>query len=420
MMVKKAIVLNFFLMSVILLSCKKDSAPHVETLRLSPALPFPTHTKYVGEYIQPSSYSQFQLDSHVRVFYTGWVAEYLKNTCVEDEYFVASSTGNATVSEAHGYGMLIMCYMAGYETNAKTYFDGLYKYFKSHPSSINPYLMDWEQINCADSTDDDDSASDGDIDIAFALLLAHSQWGSDGTINYLAEAKNVVKAIMQDDINHQTWTVLLGDWCDSGESNFYYGTRSSDFITSHFKTFARATSNNDWNAVADKCYELTDYFQTNYSSVSGLMPDFIVNTNTTAVPSGADYLEGIYDGNYYYNACRFPLRIGVDYLTSGDARAKKAVNKINNWLITASKNNVDKISSGYYLNGTALYDWHDASFIGPFAVGAMLNTTQQDWMDAVYEELLITDPIGDGDYYSHTLKLLSMIIISGNYWNPNI
>jgi endo-1,4-beta-D-glucanase Y len=44
--------------------------------------------------------------------------------------------------------------------------------------------MDWQQVSCKDSpSTDDDAASDGDIDIAFSLLLAHKQWGSEGIIN---------------------------------------------------------------------------------------------------------------------------------------------------------------------------------------------------------------------------------------------
>ena len=32
------------------------------------------------------------------------------------------------------------------------------------------------------------SATDGDFDIVYALMLAHDQWGSDGFINYVTGA----------------------------------------------------------------------------------------------------------------------------------------------------------------------------------------------------------------------------------------
>jgi endo-1,4-beta-D-glucanase Y len=48
-----------------------------------------------------------------------------------------------TVSEAHGYGMILAVLMAGYDDKAKEYFDGMYWYYKAHPSEITPYLMAW-------------------------------------------------------------------------------------------------------------------------------------------------------------------------------------------------------------------------------------------------------------------------------------
>jgi endo-1,4-beta-D-glucanase Y len=375
----------------------------------------------MGIHIKPNVYSQSELDDQTSTFYSEWKDEYFKTDCKKGEFYIYSGNDANTISEAHGYGMMIMCFMAGYENRAKGCFDGLFNYYKSHPSNINNHLMDWQQLSCDDSPDsDDDAASDGDIDIAFSLLLAHEQWGSDGEINYLAEAITIINAIMQDEINPQTWTVKLGDWCSSDDPACYYGTRSSDFITSHFRAFLLASDNSDWNLVIDKCYNLISIIQSGHSVSSGLLPDFIINTNATPIPAGQNYLEDIYDGDYYYNACRFPWRIGTDYLISGDNRAKTALNKINSWLLSSTSGNINSISNGYRLNGTPLYNWNDATFIGPFTVGAMADISNQSWLNKLYEELITNNDLQDGDYYSNTLKLLSMIVISGNYWNPDI
>ncbi len=383
--------------------------------------PFPNHTAYSGSHIKPDNYTQAELDSQAESFYDEWKAAYLKNDCGNsNEYYVFSGGGAINVSEAQGYGMMIEAYFAGYDPNAQTYFDGLYHFFKAHPSYINNNLMDWQQITCNDSaSSDDDSASDGDIDIAFALLLADAQWGSNGSINYLAEAQTVIAAIMQDEINPNTWTVKLGDWSDAGNPGYYYGTRSSDFITDHFRSFFCASGDSSWLKVVDTCYALVADMQTNYSPSTGLIPDFITDVNTTPAPAGPNYLEGPYDGDYYYNACRVPWRLGTDYLLHGELRAKTAVNNINNWLVGATGANVGNISNGYILDGTAIYNWNDATFIGPFAVGAMADVGQQAWLNDLYTELVVNNPLSGGDYYSNTLKLLSMIVLSGNYWTPS-
>lgn len=393
-----------------LLSCNKQEDSIINKK------PFPSHTTYSGNYIKPNNYTQTDLDNQTQEFYDQWKNTYLKNDCNKNEYYIKYQDDKKTVSEAHGYGMMIMCLMAGYEKDAKQYFDGLFNYYKSHPSNINNYLMDWQQITCNDnSSDDDNSASDGDIDIAFSLLMADKQWGSAGEINYLSEAKNIIAAIMNDDINHSTWTVKLGDWSNSDEPNYYFGTRISDFITDHFKAFAIISNNSDWNTVVDKCYSL---IEENQDTLTGLVPDFIINTNSTSSPANQNYLESIYDGDYYYNVCRFPWRIGTDYLISGDNRAKMAVNKLNSWLRNSTNGNVSQISNGYFLDGTPIYDWNDATFLGPFCVGAMADVNNQEWLNNLYNELIQNNDLSDGDYYSNTLKLLSLITISGNYWNP--
>jgi len=386
----------------------------------TPLHPFPNHTNYTPTHIKPTNYTQIQLDNHTSSFYDQWKNYYLKNDCGNsDEYYIYSGNTSKNVSEAQGYGMMITAFMAGYDTNAQLYFDGLYHFYKSHPSNINLNLMDWQQITCNDSpSNDDDSASDGDIDIAFSLLLANRQWGSQGTINYLLEATQIIEAIMASDINHAVWSVKLGDWANSGDSQYYYGTRSSDFIMDHFRAFYCQTQNTNWNQVINTCYNLLTNIQVNYSPNTGLLPDFIIHLNSNSRPAGANYLEGNHDGEYYYNACRTPWRIALDYLLNNELIAKNSINTINTWLRTSTNGNTNQISNGYKLNGEALYNWNDASFIGPFTVAAMCDINHQDWLNNLYNELL-SNTIASGDYYSNTIKLLSLISISGNYWVPN-
>ncbi len=93
------------------------------------------------------------LSSDTTTYYSDWKETYLrKNPYVknEDQYYVfygereyaeAHTTVEVTVSEAHGYGMLIAALMSDYDKNAKEIFDGMYRYYLAHPSSIGPHLM---------------------------------------------------------------------------------------------------------------------------------------------------------------------------------------------------------------------------------------------------------------------------------------
>ncbi len=383
--------------------------------------PFPQHTSY-HTHIKPDQYTQDQLDSQVRSYYDAWKAKYLINGCEADQYYVFFDRGNTvTVSEAMGYGMMIVPLMAGYDPDAKTIFNGLFRYFKAHPSHITPHLMAWKQITGCVNSDGPDSASDGDIDIAFGLLLAHAQWGSDGNINYFQEALLVINDLMGDDaakgdINQNYYTVKLGDWVDGG--SYMQGTRTSDFIVDHFRAFECAVHDTGWNSVVDECYNLVEQMQTNYSPETGLLPDFIVDVDANAKPAPANYLEGDLDGDYSYNACRDPWRLASDYLVFGDERARNAVLKIDQWLLQSTGGSTNNIHAGYYLDGSVAASWSDNSFTAPFTVGAMLDTANQEWLNKLYARILLANT-ANGGYYDNTLRLLSMITISGNYWVPS-
>ena len=377
--------------------------------------PFPQHVMYAEGHIKPDNYTQVQLDEEVKTFYDYWKANFVDPSCENGRYFVKFAELE-NVSEGLGYGMMIVAYLAGYDSDAKNIFDGMYHFYKDFPSQNNPKLMAWKQRNCQ-SVEGPNSATDGDLDIAFSLLLAHTQWGSNGAIDYLTEARNMIKAIHQDDLYLETQTIKLGDWVNSSNPNFYYATRSSDQMTSHLRSFGHAGDHLKWKRIADTCYSVIEHIQTGYSPNTGLVPDFIVHVNTNPQPAPPNFIEKSEDGDYYYNACRFPWRLGADFLLFGDDRARIAVNKILTWLKTACNNDPNQISSGYKLDGTKLHDWNDAAFIGPFTVGAMVSSEHQDFLNSLYDRLLSLGTAGG--YYNCSIKMCNLIIISGNNWAPD-
>jgi len=382
-----------------------------------PQKPFPVHTQYFSGTIKPSHISQLQLDNKVISFYNEWGKRFVKNVSGKPESYIwFEGVGKKQcVSEGQGYGMIIVALMAGYDQSAKNTYDNLFRYFKSHPSAKSKHLMAWAQYTNGKDVDNT-SASDGDMDIAYSLLLADKQWGSNGPINYLAEGKAVINAIMDHEINHQTWSVLLSDAVES-ESKDYFDTRSSDFMPSHFKAFEAATGDKRWSNVINAGYKLFAQLQNEYSPDAGLIPDFIVHLNKHAKPAPPNFLESPYDGYYNYNACRVPWRIATDYLLTGDRRAKTIVDPINKWVRETTNNNTYNISAGYTLGGNDIKNryFEALSFIAPFAVSAMVDKKNQAWLNHIWD-YLVAFKIKDYDYYDNSIKLLNMIILSGNYW----
>lgn len=373
-------------------------------------------------------------------FYDYWKEKYLaQDTYVKNEtqYYVYYSeekySGNnvsvpVTVSEAHGYGMLIFASMADHDPSAKECFDGMYRYYKAHPSDIGPHLMSWQQCDNGTALIDGaeegsmtggycDSATDGDMDIAYALLMADSIWGSSGDIDYLSEAKAVISDIMTYDVNHEYWTLTLGDWvseCDSSEI-YYHATRPSDFIMQYLPVFAEVSDDDNWLRIYDNTYNIIE--EVTAESSSGLLPDFVVrNSSGKFVAAEPDFLESEYDGAYSYNSCRTPWRIGMDYIINGNEKAKKYAENVSNFIISKTNNDPWEIMAGYDMNGNAIEDYNDLCFTAPFLISAAC-TDNKEWHDNVRDVVV---NYGDDVYYGDSIKMLCLIADDGAWIVPDI
>jgi len=366
--------------------------------------PFGSHPQaYVAGAIQPNHVSPTVRDQATRDFYDAWKARYLKQTCGAGRYVVESKTqpGNLTVSEAHGYGMLLAAVMAGHDPDARTIFDGMVTYVREHPSVFTPDLMAWYQRTSCASAEGADSASDGDLDIAYALLLADKQWGSCGAIDYAAEAAAVLAAIATGEVDASGRYVRLGDWTSPGEPQFYQATRSSDFMPGHLRAYAAASGAPLWTDILAHTYGVFDTLQTVHA------------------PLAPNFLEGPNDGDYDYNACRVPWRLGSDFVLSGDARARTALQRITAWARAATASDPARIDSGYQLDGALSpgADYRSMAFVAPLGVGAMADAANQAWLNEIWD-LVTATPLAAEGYYENTVKLLSMVVMSGNWWSP--
>ncbi len=379
--------------------------------------PFGTHRGYVDEGVVFPSRPTTELDAATASRYDLWKARYLEPACTDGQVRIhPPSTGPYTVSEGHGYAMLATVIMAGHDPEARPLFDGLYAYFTEHRDTQG--LMAWAQSASCANVMGADSATDGDLDVAYALLLADRQWGSDGAIDYRTRGLELADAILAAEIHPTADTVLVGDWVDASDSH-YDGSRTSDFMTGHFRSFAGATNAARWTEVLDKTYGVVAALQADHAPSTGLLPDFVVSaTSASPRPAPAGWLEGSDDGRYGYNACRVPWRLATDYLMSGEMRARDAVRRINAWIRSTTGDDPSRVVDGYRLNGDATGTGPDLAFVAPFGVSAMVEPTHgtnQPWLDALWDRVAAADL---DQYYGNTLALLAMIVMSGNWWAP--
>jgi endo-1,4-beta-D-glucanase Y len=360
------------------------------------------------------------MDDSVRSFYFQWKNRYIRKSQCSDSYYVWSENAGKNhecVSEGQGYGMIIVALMAGADASSQVTFDRLLKYYLEHPSKRSKVLMSWAQRSVC-GHDEESSASDGDIDIAYSLLLADAQWSSRGNVNYALKAKTIIAAIMDQEINAKTHSVLESNSIET-DSRDYFDMRSSDFIPSEFRSFYKAMKDKNWLITIDSCYTLFTHVQQKYSPDAGLVPDFIHEINRNPRPARKHYLESKYDGIYNYNASRVPWRIATDYIITGERRSKLFLEPINQWIRQTTNGNPDNISAGYTLQGDDLKsrNFEALSFISSFAVSAMTDATNQEWLNKLWD-YMIHFKLKDFDYFDNSIKMQTLIIISHNYWVP--
>jgi endoglucanase len=276
--------------------------------------------------IRPSQ-SNETMDALLTNQYDAWkAANVVKADSVVAGGYAVQFTNRAymTVSEGMGYGMLLAVLFHGHDPQAQQLFDGLLGVVRARPAygiveqghfASGKYLMDWRLNADGSSGGGGWNAMDGDLDIAMALLMADRQWGSTGKWNYLEEGKATINAMKDFNMRPDGTTKGLPG---AGTS------RTSDYMIGHFRAFQKATGDALWNTAIDRAYQLSDRMQTVYSAGVGLMPDFIVGTDTTSpYPSPGGMGDGNMDEDkYWWNACRNPWRYSSDYLLSGDTRWK--------------------------------------------------------------------------------------------------
>ncbi|EKQ51692.1 MULTISPECIES: glycosyl hydrolase family 8 [unclassified Clostridium] len=379
-------------------------------------------------------YSQSNLNLELLSFYNDWKIRYLRPTndfpTLKEYLFYAldqpAPKNAVTVSEAMGYGMIIFPLMSKFDLTAKIHFTAIYNYIKSYQSFYNPNLMAWQQIkdsngNIINAEAETSSATDGDMDISYGLLLAHKIWGENDKISYKNEAIKRINALMDSCVNENDYILTLGDWVKGSKINkFQYVTRSSDFLKYHIREFCKFDVQNShkWQMVINKIDSIISKQMQKESKSNGLMPDFFIKYKDTYIAPKIKILETVHDGDYYFNSCRIPWRYSMDIIIN-KTPVTEELHTLNNWIKKNTSYDPENISSGYYIAngppGSSFGSKNNLSFIAPFLVSSLIEKEHDHWTISLWETL-IQKPISKCTFYENTLKLLAMIVATGNWY----
>lgn len=374
--------------------------------------PFPRREGY-GHGILPNR-NRDKMNRELQHLYESWKALYLTaEGCREGELRV--SGGNryqfGTCSEGTGYGMLLSVYMANGHNHGHEEFDSIFRYYKNH---CLPYcgLMRWE----ADRNGKDLSeyvAPDGDLDVAFALLMAHRQWGSDGDICYLEEGKALIGSLMAYTV-HKPQYLIARAQLENPEGLSWDYTMSSYQIPAYERLFAEVTGDAEWKKVMDGAYRLFGYFY-KLNPDTALAP-FVFDIDTFGPGGGKPYV-------FSYDSCRVPWRTALDYLWNGTDETGLAHDYPHRnaaWFSRYMESldwDFDRVNECFALSGMPMSDRRSPrNIVAMMAPAAMVDESTQELLDRSYDYLSRQEPMLEwpGDYFQDTLVLLGMLTITGN------
>lgn len=344
--------------------------------------PFPQEIKYPYGYIAtliPSNY--------VNSEYNRWKRALIEE-CSNGGCRVKGDPAGETRVEAIGFAMLSSAYFGD-----KELFDCLLSFYKRMCIGSAGGMMAWK-AGCNGAMDQG-SATDGDIDVAFSLIVASWQWPEG---NYLNEAKNVINNLKKLRVNCGNVLALAG-----GYANGVWGgcneTDISYYNPAAFRLFAEVSGDNDWARLADDTYTILN---NSANSTTGLVPDWQTVNG-----------QPVKETNYKYDACRTPWRIGMDYLWNGNKKAEAWLKKISNWVYNSV--GIKNIKEGFTLSGSSIGEEHPMCFTGGFAIAAMANS--QEMVNEFAKDLLT---IRDTYWFTFSLTPLYLLLLTGNQWNPDI
>ena len=167
-------------------------------------------------------------------------------------------------------------------------------------------------------------------------------------------------------------------------------TRPSDHMIDHLRAFAAYDTTHDWAKVIARTEAVDSSLVTNYSSSYGLLPDFVVNADTTPKPAPANYQEDQPDNIVGYNSIRVPWHMGTDALLNGATTAAFELSDATKWSACAKKvsgGSPGKVYPHLNLNCTAQSTSDTAEEAGDSIGPSAMAAGDQAWTDSIWNFL---------------------------------
>lgn len=315
---------------------------------------------------------------------------YRQNFMSDDGRIIDYDRDCITTSEGQSYMMLRALVVDDKQT-----FDLCYKWTKDNlQREDNLFSWLWgKNSDGAYKTLDCNSASDADIDIAYALFRAYEKWGDYA---YLKDARLIINSIWLYEVKPVGKNLVLVSGVKQANEEPMQ-VNPSYFAPYEFRLFQKYDELHDWNLLVDSSYI---YWNANMAKTKTGLP-----SNWFLIKDGQMVLEDNERSDFSYDAIRVFARAYMDY---AGAREKRALSILKKSKFFVSKWHEDKV---FYTNYQANGQLRDKDkFLGSIAIlDSVISVYDRKMSEKIYKKELKSSFEGE-EYWS----------CKNNYYGKNL
>ena len=274
---------------------------------------------------------------------------------------------------------------------------------------------------------DANTASDGDLDYALALMLASRRgWRAPPDLpDYRAQAREVLAAILEKEVVARPGGASLltpGNWHEAGPP---YLLNPSYFSPAAYRLFGEVDAGPvgavleppAWNRLHQDTYQLLERLNQGLGENPGvgLFPDWC-RVDAAGQLSPAPGREA----HFGWEAVRLPWRLALDHLWFGEARASQLLGQKFLPFFKKEWQAKGKLAAVYNYDGAPLVDY-DSPVLYAGVLAAALTTGDRDFANLMAEKIMTFYHEKDGraffvtpdNYYANNWAWLGLALYAG-------
>lgn len=305
-----------------------------------------------------------------------------------------------TTSEGQSYTLLRAVWMDDQLT-----FDRAYRWTDEILGERDDFLFSWLFGERSDGTygviseqGGQNTASDADVDIALALLLAYARWDNDA---YLFDARNIIGDIWEKEVvTIDGVPYLAANDLEKISDKGYIIVNPSYLSPYAYRIFAQVDPEHPWLDLVDSSYDLIERASQaplDTETSVGLPPDWVGIDTETGELRVLD--DPNLTTNYGFDALRTPWRLALDWRWYGDPRAKALLESFG--FLGEQWQQTGRLSAAYRHNGQVAEAYEVPAMYGT-SIG-YFSTVNPRQSDRVYHRKLRT--LYNPDTYTWRLPL---------------